>query len=108
MSQTFDAIGRIQELCRQRGYSYYELAKRSNIAYSTLNTLILKKNTPTLSTIEKLCDGFGITLLQFFDPTPHADDLSEEQQECMELFCRLSPENRRLAVSYMQGLSQKR
>lgn len=107
MNQNFDAIERIKQLCRERGYSYYELAKRSNIAYSTLNTMILKNNTPTLSTIDKLCDGFGITLLQFFDPEKHADSLSAEQQECLELFCTLSPEDRRLAISFMKGLSHK-
>lgn len=48
----FNAIERIKELCAERGYSYYELAKRSQIPYSTLNTMILKNNSPTLPTLQ--------------------------------------------------------
>ena len=42
MPEDFDTLERLQTLCRERNYSYYELAKRSGITYSTLNTLLLK------------------------------------------------------------------
>ena len=34
------------------------LAKESDIPYSSLNSLFLKNNQPTLSTLEKICKGF--------------------------------------------------
>lgn len=107
MSQNFDAINRIKELCEERNYSYYELAKRANIPYSTLNTMILKNNSPTLPTLCKLCEGFGISLLQFFDAEKSMDLLTAEQKECLELFCCLTPEEQQLAVSYMKGLAHR-
>ena len=44
MSVDCNVNARIKELCEERGFSYYELAKRSDIPYSTLNTMILKEN----------------------------------------------------------------
>ena len=32
-------LDRIQQLCDERGWSYYQLAKASGITYSTLNTM---------------------------------------------------------------------
>ena len=54
-----------------RGSSAYELAKRSGIPYSTLNTLLLKGTQPSLPTLRKLCTGLGITLQQFLAEEDH-------------------------------------
>lgn len=97
-------IERILELCKERNWSYYQLSKASGIAYSTLNTMLNKENMPTLSTLQKLCQGFGISMTDFFEPDRSQRGLTEEQSECLCLFTTLSPEDRRLAISYMKGL----
>lgn len=107
MNKEFDAIMRIKELCKERNFSYYELAKRSHIPYSTLNTMILKNNSPTLPTLSKLCEGFGISLVQFFDFEESTQALTSAQKECLQLFSSLSPQEQALAVSYMKGLAHK-
>lgn len=38
MTQEFNVNNRTKELCEEREFSYYELAKRSEIPSSTLNT----------------------------------------------------------------------
>ena len=107
MSQDFNVNLRIKELCNERGYSYYELAKRSEIPYSTLNTMMLKENQPSLSTIRKLCKGFGITLLQFFNTEDVPVALSKTQKECLALFDVLTPEEQALTMAYMKGLAHR-
>lgn len=107
MTEHFDAIQRIKELCKERNFSYYELAKRSGIPYSTLNTMILKNNSPTLPTLSKLCEGFGISLFQFFDASESMSILTAPQQECLTLFCSLSPQDQQLAIAYMKGLGRR-
>lgn len=64
--QEFDVVGRIQELCQSRSWTYYRLAKASGIPYSTLSTMLHKANVPSIPSLIKICDGFGITLAQFF------------------------------------------
>lgn len=105
--ETFDVIQRIKDLCKERKFSYYELAKRSEIPYSTLNTMILKSNSPTLPTLIKICNGFGITLLQFFDTGDSEMVMTENQKECLSLFRTLTKEDQKLAITYMKGLLHK-
>ena len=62
----FDVVARIQELCQSRSWTYYRLAKASGIPYSTLSTMLHKTNVPSVPSLMKICEGFGITLAQFF------------------------------------------
>ena len=52
---------RIEMLCKERGITYNELANLCGVTPST----IYSKNI-TLSTVKKICDGFEITLSEFF------------------------------------------
>lgn len=102
----FDALERIQELCRERNWSYYQLSKVSGIAYSTLSTMINKHNLPSLSTLQRLCDGFGISVTDFFEPDRSSSSLAPDQAECLSLFTALSPDDKKLALAYLKGLSK--
>ena len=60
-------IERIKELCEEKGISYYRLAKLSHISPNTLNYIMSKRNTDIkFATLERLCDGLGITVKDFF------------------------------------------
>lgn len=107
MTDTFNVNQRIKDLCKERGLSYYELAKRSEIPYSTLNTMLLKENQPSLVTLRKICKGFDITLLQFFNTETDILSLSEIQKECLSLFDVLTPEEKALSIAYMKGLAHR-
>lgn len=59
---------RIVELCQQRNISFNRLSSMSGITHSALNNIISgRNNSATVSTIQKLCDGLGITIVDFFD-----------------------------------------
>lgn len=110
MNEEMDVLERLNALCRERSLSYYELARRAGIPYSTLNTLLLKGTQPSLSTLRKLCGGLGITLQQFFTPTDTSaltPALTPAQKECLSTFSILSPEEQSLALAYMKGLAHK-
>ena len=61
-----DCLGRIKELLKIRGWSVYQLSQRSGIPQSTLSNLFLRNNAPTIPTLEKICEGLGITVAEFF------------------------------------------
>lgn len=100
-------LERIQELCDERGWSYYQLAKASGITYSTLNTMVNKQNMPSLPTLQKLCQGFGISVTDFFEPDRSQRGLTKDQALCLSLFTALPPEDKQLALAYMKGLARK-
>ncbi len=87
-------LSKIQELLDERNWSLYKLAKESNIPYSSLNSLFLKDNQPTVATLEKVCKGFNITLSEFFeDDTPYRNDvpnITEDEKIVLNLFRTLS------------------
>lgn len=59
---------RIIDLCETNSITVNKLATLSGITQSTLsNIMSLRNNSTTVSTIKKICDGLGITLVEFFD-----------------------------------------
>lgn len=41
-----DVIQHIQDLCKERSWTYYRLAKEADIPYSTLNNMVNRTNIP--------------------------------------------------------------
>lgn len=101
----FEVMDRVKQLCEVRSWSYYRLAKASGIPYSTLNTMLHKSYVPTVPSLQKICDGFGITLAQFFSETDETALLTKEQKACLERWDALDERSRELALAYMQGLA---
>lgn len=66
---TREAIkNRIIELCNSSGIALYTLAIKSGVHPSTVKNIINDSSkNPGTETIKKLCDGLGITIVDFFD-----------------------------------------
>ena len=59
---------RILQLLGEKKMSIHKLAMESAVAPSTIkNILYGKSQNPGIVTIKMLCDGFGITLADFFN-----------------------------------------
>ncbi len=59
---------RIIDLCQQHDISINKLSSISGVTQSTVNNIVSgRNNSATVSTIKKLCDGLGITIIEFFD-----------------------------------------
>ena len=59
---------RLLQLCHERKMSLHKLAMESAVPPSTIKNIIYGKSTnPGIVTIKMLCDGLGITLIEFFD-----------------------------------------
>ncbi|MDR0326010.1 MAG: helix-turn-helix transcriptional regulator [Oscillospiraceae bacterium] len=55
-------------LCAESGIKPNELATKSGVTPSTVYSMLdPSRKEVYITTIKKLCDGFGITLAQFFD-----------------------------------------
>lgn len=76
---TYTAVkNRILTLCKEKNLTINKLAARSGIPSSTLkNILYGKSQNPGIVTIKILCDGFGISITDFFD-TPDFRKLEQE------------------------------
>ena len=102
--QEQDILKRIQQLCTVRNWTLYRLAKESGITYSTLCTMLHKETAPSIPTLIKLCQGFGISLSEFFDTTNDWAVLSPEQKAHLQLWDQLNADNQNAVLKYMRFL----
>jgi DNA-binding Xre family transcriptional regulator len=58
---------RILDLCDERNITVNKLSIISGMTQSTLNNIINHRNrSATVSTIQKICDGLEISIIDFF------------------------------------------
>lgn len=69
---------RILELCEERNLTVNKLSIMCGITQSTLSNIVNgRNNSTTISTIKKICDGLGITIVEFFQ-SPCFENLEQE------------------------------
>lgn len=72
-------IERINNLCKEKRMSYYALSYQSTVPLTTLMHIVDKSTVnPGIITVSKLCDGFGITMKEFFD-SPEFEGLEKAE-----------------------------
>ena len=61
-------VKRIYELCRERGITPNALSYLAGISQSTVKSILNgESKNPGIVTLKKICDGFEITIFEFFD-----------------------------------------
>ena len=69
---------RIRQLCRERGLTPNGISNLAAEPQSTVKSILNgESKNPGIVSIKKLCDGFEITLGEFFS-TPEFDALEQE------------------------------
>jgi len=76
---TREAIAyRIRQLCKIQGITPNGISNIAGVPQATVKSILNgESKNPGAVTLKKLCDGFGITLGQFFS-TPEFDELEQE------------------------------
>lgn len=72
---------RLEQLMEQQGLSVYRLAQKSYLSWNTVDNILKRDINPTIHTLDMLCNGLGISLVQFFDDTGTTSQISAEQQK---------------------------
>ncbi len=69
---------RLLTLCEEKRMSIHKLAIESAVSPSTIKNILYGKSVnPGIVTIKMLCDGLGISLIEFFD-TKEFKELEQE------------------------------
>ena len=98
-----DALERIAELQKERNWSNYRLAEEAGISLSTITNMYLRKTLPSLTTLDNICNAFGVTLEEFFRESP---DASAQDSMVLSLYRRLSPRDKRTVIALMEQLNE--
>lgn len=71
-------VKRLYELCDERSVTINGISTISGVTQSTISDIVNHRTkSARVDTIQKLCDGFEISVRQFFD-SPLFDDLEQE------------------------------
>ena len=100
-----DAKARIKELMEDRGWSEYRLAIASGLSQSTVANIFNRNTTPSVATLESICNGFGITLAQFFAEGDMVE-LTEEQKEMFSAMSALTREQKDMLAQLILVMKQ--
>lgn len=95
---------RIRELCDKKHMSMYALSQKTSISQSSLSNLMKRGSIPTIFTLDRICEGLGITLAQFFAGSDERPDLTEEQERVLEIWDSLSDREKQAVETYVRGI----
>ncbi|MCI8341833.1 MAG: helix-turn-helix domain-containing protein [Firmicutes bacterium] len=99
-----DILAEITKIRLERNWSEYELSKNSGLTQSTISSWYRKNQLPTITSLEKICSGFGITLSQFFSEGSDLISLTEEQRELLDNWSCLSQCQKRIVKDLIKNM----
>lgn len=97
-----DVLERISLLQKERGWTTYRLAEEAAITQSTLTNMFLRGTLPSLTTLDRICMAFGITMEEFFKESTQEDQQNEYPAV---LYRRLSEKDKDTVITLMEHLA---
>ena len=95
---------RLQNLMKARGWSEYRLSKECGLSESTLANIFRRNTVPSISTLEAICNAFGISLSQFFADGDLVE-LTPELREVFDQWATLTPEQKQAVLELLKAFN---
>lgn len=99
-----DILDRITQQRILRNWTEYELAQRSELPQSTISSWYRKNLIPSIPSLEKVCNAFGITLSQFFSEQDDDFTLTPSQKELLKEAGHLTCEQQTALIAFFKTL----
>lgn len=100
----FDVLSRITYYRKEHNWTEYQLADKSGLTQSTISSWYRKNMLPTISSLDKICNAFDITLSQFFSTDSDNFTLTETQRDLIAASNKLSKEQQVALIQFIQSL----
>ena len=100
-----DIHARLQVLLDERGWSRYRLSKESGLSEETLTNIFKRGTAPSFYTLEAICNGFKITLSQFFAENEMIE-LDEELKALFDEWKYLLPEQKDVVIAVIKAMKK--
>lgn len=98
-------LEKITQLRLERNWTEYQLAERSGLTQSTISSWYRKNMLPTIPSLERICEAFGITLSQFFlEDSDNTVVITDQQRMLLEYAAKLEPEQYNALLDFLKTL----
>ena len=99
-----DVLERITHYRKLKNWTEYQLAEHSGLTQSTISSWYRKNMYPTIPSLEKICNAYGITLSQFFASEIDTFSLTPLQKEIVIETSRFSEEQQSALLNFFRKL----
>lgn len=100
-----DVLERRRGFLKDKGWSEYRLSKECGLSESTLANIFRRNAQPSIPTLEAICNGFGITLSQFFAENEMVE-LSPELKELFDGWVTLTAEQKQVVIQMIKAFQK--
>ena len=97
-----DILSTITKHRNDLNWTEYQLAERAGLPQSTISSWYRKNLQPSVASLDKICNAFGITLAQLFSEDETTVCLTREQNELLCHWAKLRDEERKVLLALMQ------
>jgi len=97
-------IDRVERIRQAKNLSRYRMAQRSGLSQSSISNLLNRRNVPSIQTLEKICNGLGMTLAQFFSADGERPNLTKEQEHVLDVWDQLNEMEKARVKAFVQGM----
>ena len=73
---------------------------------TALGNILNQRSLPTIVNLERICDAFGITLAQFFTDDGSKLNLTQDQQEILDIWDDLESKEREILIGFIRSLKK--
>lgn len=105
-SDTMDTNERLRRLLRERGWTEYRLAKKCGLNQSTIANIYRRNTVPSITTLDAICKGFGITLSQFFADEERVE-LTPELKEVFDCWVNLTLDQKNALIQLLKAMNRE-
>lgn len=99
-----DILERITRQRLLRNWTEYELAQRSGLPQSTISSWYRKNMLPSLTSLDKICHAFDITMAQFLTENNNLTEITSEQEILLRKWELLSPKQKTSFLDLMDSI----
>ena len=100
-----DILEKITQLRIERNWTEYQLAENSGLTQSTISSWYRKNMLPTIPSLNRICEAFGITLSQFFlENSENTVTITDRQRQLLNYASKLNPEQYDALLDFLKSL----
>ena len=96
-----DILEKISLYRKERNWTEYELAKRSDLPQSTISSWYRKNMQPSLLSLDKIAHAFGLILAQMLSDD---DNIANDEKALLHEWNRLEHEQKRHLLDFLRSL----
>ena len=104
-----NVLDKITNLRERREWTIWKLGEESGVDQSTISAWYKKGRSPSVASLEKICEAFDITMSQFFidENENEVVELTQSQRNMLDNWSALSVKQKEIILELLQHMPRE-